>query len=249
MTEGTYRIAGHCILIRSHYEKVHRLCREYRTEGEQDLMVETTLEEIRAEQIISDRERRLEGLPELVFPEDHLEEIAVYRKIARWMVTRDTLLIHGSVIAVDGNAYLFTAKSGTGKSTHARLWRELLGDRAVMVNDDKPLLIVKDGKVTACGTPWNGKHQLGTNIQVPLRGIAILNRGTENTIEPAGEQEAFAMLIQQAYRPEDPGAMARVMELLDRIRKTVPVWDLHCNMEIDAARIAFETMSRRKGTE
>lgn len=247
MTEGTYRIADHNILVRSHYESVQELCRDYRTEGEPELTVETTMEEILREQEISDRENQLEGKPIRSFPESYLEHLAVYRKIAQWMVTRNTLLLHGSVIAVDGRAYLFTAKSGTGKSTHARLWRELFRDRAVMVNDDKPLLAVEDQTVTAYGTPWNGKHHLGTNTAVPLQGIAILHRGEENNIKPADDREAFAMLIQQAFRPEDPVAMAKTMALLDRIRQCVPVWELHCNMDISAAQVAFDAMSQTKG--
>lgn len=248
MIEGLYRFAGHNILIRSHYDSVQELCWDYRAEGEPEMIVEPSMEEIRREQEISDRENQMEGKPLSRFPESYLEHLAVYRKIAQWMVTRNTLLLHGSVIAVDGAAYLFTAKSGTGKSTHARLWRELFQERAIMVNDDKPLLIVGEEKVMACGTPWNGKHHLGTNISLPLQGIAILNRGEENTIEPADEREAFAMLIQQAFRPEDPVLMARTMELLDRIRRCVPVWNLHCNMELSAARVAHDAMSQRKGS-
>ena len=78
---------------------------------------------------------------------------------------------------MDGQAVLFTAKSGTGKSTHTKLWRDLFGERAVMVNDDKPLLrILKDG-VLVCGTPWDGKHRLSTNCALPLKAICILERG------------------------------------------------------------------------
>lgn len=249
MIEGVYRFAGHNVLIRSRYKSVQDLCREYRTEGEPELIVEPTLEEILREQEISDRENQIEGKPQILFPRDYLEHIAVYRKIAQWMVSKDTLLLHGSVIGVDGKAYLFTAKSGTGKSTHTRLWRELFQERAVMVNDDKPLLKVENGAVIACGTPWNGKHHLGTNIALPLQGIAILKRGLENTIEPADDREAFSMLIQQAYRPEDPVAMAKTMALLDRIRQMVPVWELHCNMELSAAQTAYDAMSQTKGIE
>ena len=100
------------------------------------------------------------------------------------MISYDTILFHGSVIAVDGIGYLFTAKSGTGKSTHTRLWREYFGDRAAMVNDDKPLLKITDSSVIAYGTPYNGKHRLGTNISVPLKAICILTRAADNHIEP-----------------------------------------------------------------
>ena len=87
-----------------------------------------------------------------------ISERTIYRKIADALVDDGVILYHGSVIAVDGQGYLFTAKSGTGKSTHTALWRELFGERAVMVNDDKPLLRVKDDQVTVYGTPWNGNR-------------------------------------------------------------------------------------------
>lgn len=248
MTEGSYRIAGHLVLIRSQFDEVHRLCRDYQSEGDPELVVETNMEEIRKEQEISDRENRLEGLPEIQFSDPALENLAVYRKIARWMINQDTILLHGSAIAVDGNAYLFTAKSGTGKSTHTRLWREVFGDRAVMVNDDKPLLKVQNGEVTVYGTPWNGKHHLGGNISAPLQGVAILKRGQENTIAPAKTEEVLPMLIQQSYRPEDPALMGKVLTSVDTLRKTVPVWELHCNMEQEAALVAYEAMSKGKGT-
>lgn len=247
MTEGVYHIAGHTFRICSHYQRVHDLCREYASTEQPEATICPTMEEIRREQAISDRENHLEGNPEQQFPEEYLEDLAVYRKIARWMIDWNTLLMHGSVIAVDGEAYLFTAKSGTGKSTHTGLWRNLLGDRAVMVNDDKPLLWIGEEQVIAYGTPWNGKHRLGSNISVPLKGIAILKRGTKNTIRPAEVVHVLPMLIQQSYRPEDAFGMQKVMELLEQLCRQVPLWDLSCNMERDAARIAYEAMSGRKG--
>lgn len=127
----------------------------------------------------SAHEDEIEGIPVRQFSDKYLETLAVYRKIARKLLEFDTLLFHGSVVAVDGTGYLFTAKSGTGKSTHTRLWRQLFGSRAVMANDDKPLLKITDNGVIAYGTPWNGKHRLGSNISIPLRAICILGRGRD----------------------------------------------------------------------
>ena len=124
----------------------------------------------------------------------YIETLAVYRKIAEQMPTYDTVLFHSSAVAVDGAAYLFAAKSGTGKSTHARLWRELLGDRAIMINDDKPLLRITDAGATVFGTPWNGKHRLGTNGSAPVRAICVLERGVQNNIERIGPKEAYPIL-------------------------------------------------------
>ena len=107
-------------------------------------------------------------------PDDYLETLAVCRKIAERMPEHNTFLFYGSCIAVDGAGYVFTAKSGTGKSTHTRLWRELLDNRATMVNDDKPLIRIADDDAIIYGTPWDGKHPLSHNIAVPLKAICIL---------------------------------------------------------------------------
>lgn len=182
----------------------------------------------------------------------------------------DTVLFHGSCVAVDGAGYLFTAKSGTGKSTHTRLWRELLGSRAVMVNDDKPLIHVPpvilseaersrrissetvgfftyaqndtERRPLAYGTPWDGKHRLSSNIFVPLKAICILKRAAENRIEPIPAREAYHMLLQQVYRPADPTALAKTLVLLDRLAAAVKLYRLGCNMQPEAARLSYETM-------
>ena len=142
---------------------------------------------------------------------------------------------------MDGYGYLFTAKSGTGKSTHTRLWREYLGDRAVMVNDDKPLIRVGE-QVTVFGTPYNGKHRLGENIAVPLRAVCILTRDTENHIERITKADAYAMLVQQVYRPQDAAQMAKTLQLVDRMAEQTALYRLGCNMDISAARVAYEGM-------
>jgi len=217
---------------------------EYLTNREADWSVETTEEDIRFEREKSAAEDRLEGRPVRSFTDSYLETLAVYRRIAVRMLEYDTLLMHGSAVAVDGRAYLFVASSGTGKSTHTRLWREHFGARAVMVNDDKPLVRVKEDSVTVCGTPWDGKHRLSTPIEVPLAAICILERGENNRIARITPREGYPMLLQQSYRPQDAQAMLKTMQLLERISKQVKLYRLHCNMLPEAARIAFEGMNK-----
>ena len=163
----TYKIAEKNIEIDSLFPEIHALCSDYVTNQIADFSVKISEQDIEFEREKSVRERIAEGLEIINYPDSYLETLAVYRKIADKMLSYETMLFHGSAIAVDGQAYLFTAKSGTGKSTHTRLWREVFGDRAVMVNDDKPLLKVTDSGVTVFGTPWNGKHRLGKNNSAP----------------------------------------------------------------------------------
>lgn len=192
----------------------------------------------------SAREDIKEGIPIRQFSDVYLETLAVYRKIADILLSCDTLLFHGSVVAVDREGYLFTAKSGTGKSTHTRLWREYFGERAIMVNDDKPLLHITDSGVTAYGTPWDGKHRLSKNIEVPLKGICILTRDTINHIEPVEPHSAYPLIVQQTNRSLTIEGMKKTLTLIDRMLTALPIYRLGCNMDIEAAKVAYEGMNR-----
>ena len=185
------------------------------------------------------REKEMEGLPVQVYSDSYMEPLALYRKIADKLVEYNTILFHGSVVAVDGQAFLFTAKSGTGKSTHTRLWRKLFGQRAIMVNDDKPLLKISAEGVQVCGTPWDGKHKLNTNCMLPLKAICILERGEENHICKISAAQALPMLMQQSHRP---GNLIKYMDILDALTKVIAFYRLQCNMEEEAARISYEAM-------
>lgn len=228
---------------------------EYTSSGVGDITTESvtririTQSDIDFEREKSAREDTKEGIPIRHFSDAYLETLAVYRKIADYLLSCDTLLFHGSVIAVDGEGYLFTAKSGTGKSTHTRLWREYFGERAVMVNDDKPLLRITDSGVTAYGTPWDGKHRLSTNTAVPLKGICILTRDTTNHIDLAESHAVYPLIVQQTNRSLTADGMKQTLSLIDRMLNVVPVYRLGCNMNIEAARVAYEGMNRLKKQE
>ena len=237
-----YKIADKIIEVTSIYEEVHDYCKDYLTDETADFSVCITKEDIIKEKDKSDSEYAYEGKKSPNFSDALLEETAVYRKIAERMPDYGTFVFHGSVIAVDAQGYMFTAKSGTGKSTHTRLWREYFGERVVMVNDDKPMLRVTDSGVIAYGTPYNGKHHLGCNMSVPLKAICILTRGEENSIVRIDKSEAYAMLLQQVYRPQDPLQMAKTLKLVDKLAASVELYKLACNMDIEAAEVAYNAM-------
>lgn len=238
----TYRFAELNISVESLYEEVHRLCADYRVRDDSDFKVCTIQADIEYEREKTAREDALEGLSVRKFRDGYLETLAVYRKIAEILPTYDAILIHGSCVAVDDEGYLFVAKSGIGKSTHTKLWRELLGERAVMINDDKPLIRIDDNGVRIYGTPWDGKHRLSTNASVSLKAICILERSCDNSICSISAKDAYPMLLQQVYRPMDGNAMSKTLFLIDRLAVSVSLWRLKCNMDIEAARIAYDTM-------
>ena len=236
----SYKIADHVFSVESIYPDVHKYCRDYRTDEPSEFTLRVTPEDIEYERALSTKDR--------VFPDGYLEELAVYRKIAELAPSFNTFLFHGSCVAVDGKGYLFTAKSGIGKSTHTKLWCDLFPDRAVMVNDDKPLIRVDKDGVFIYGTPYNGKHRRGSNICVPLTAICLLSRGKENHIERITEKAAYPVLFAQTYRSKDPIVLQKTLTLLDGMLSHVRLYDLKCNMKIEAAKTAYEGINEPDAT-
>ena len=231
-------VAGLATYVQPMFFSTREYCRPYLTQREPEFFVTVTGEDLVRQQEILDQEADEEGLRRRKFTDPFLERTVIQEKIAGELLKRDTLLLHGSTVAVDGQAYLFTAPCGTGKSTHTRLWRELFGDRAVMINDDKAFLQLRQDGVWACGSPWMGKHGIGTNISLPLKGICFLQRGTENRIQKTGPDKWLPELIHQCFIPEE-----RYYSLVRQLAQRVPLWEMSCTKDLQAAAIAFDAMS------
>ena len=231
-------IAGLATHVQPLYGSTKEYCRPYLTDREAEFFIEITVEDLIRQQALLDQEADREGLRRRKFTDPFLERTVIQEKIAEKLLERDTLLLHGSTVAMDGQAYLFTAPCGTGKSTHTRLWREQFGDRAVMVNDDKVFLQLRQNSVWAYGSPWTGKHGIGTNISVPLKGICFLQRGTENKIQKAMPEKWLPELIHQSFLPEE-----QYSDLVLRLAQKIPLWEMSCTKDPQAATIAYEAMS------
>ena len=231
-------VAGLVTYVQPMFFSTREYCRSYLVERKAEFFIEVTGEDLIRQQVLLDQEADAEGLRRRKFTDPFLERTAIQEKIAEKLLEQDTLLLHGSTVAVDGQAYLFTAPCGTGKSTHTRLWREVFRDRAVMVNDDKVFLQLRQEGVWAYGSPWTGKHGIGNNISAPLKGICFLRRGTENRIQKAEPQEWLPELIHQCFLPED-----RYASLVQQLAQRIPLWEMTCTKDPQAATIAYETMS------
>ncbi|MBQ7328718.1 MAG: hypothetical protein IJX01_02280 [Oscillospiraceae bacterium] len=232
-------VAGLATYVQPMFFSTREYCHLYLTERNPDFFVEVTPEDLIHQQAALDQEADREGLRRRKFTDHFLERTVIQAKIAGKLLERGTLLLHGSTVAVDGQAYLFTAPCGTGKSTHTRFWREQFGDRAVMVNDDKVFLQLRQEGVWAYGSPWTGKHGIGTNISMPLKGICFLQRGTENLIQKAMPEKWQPELIHQCFMPEE-----RYFPLVWNLAQMVPLWEMSCTKDPQAATIAYEVMSR-----
>ena len=237
------KLAACVVEVREVLDSTVKYCADYLHEGTPDFSVTLVPSDYEMERRKAIREAELEGKMPNAVSDAQLEITALQRKIAEEMFDYDTLVFHGSAVSVDGEAYLFTAKSGTGKSTHTALWRQIFGERAVMVNDDKPFLRIGETEATVYGSPWNGKHGLSANIGVPLKGICILERGMENTIREIPAGEGLLMLLQQSNRPMEKSKMPAYMELLDKLSRQVRFYRMNCNMDPEAARMSYTAMS------
>ena len=237
MVEFKIRLAGKTVAIKASFDSTKAYCKDYLTDGDCDFSVEVDPSDLEYEREKSRGELTPEELSRM--KDNHYELTAVYRKIAERMVDYNILLFHGSCISIDGKAVIFTAKSGTGKSTHVRFWRERFGDRCLVINDDKPLIEVTEDGVTVHGTPWNGKHRISANTSAPLRAICILERAKENSVMRQSLLFAFPEIFSQTYRFADTEKMRKTMQLLETVMNRVDIFRLGCNLDPSAADVAY----------
>lgn len=230
-----YRIADLNIEIPNRYDYVARQCAAYRApDGAVADFSVTVSNEALAESHAQ--------APD--FSLAYHESLCVYRELCKKILTYGGFLLHAAVVEVDGRAYAFSAPSGTGKSTHIALWRRLLGDRVQIINGDKPILRYRDGRFIAYGTPWCGKEGWNRNTSAPLTAICFLERSETNRIRRLPSGEAIDHVFHQLLRPKTAAEMDTTLSLTDTLLREVPIYLLGCNISEEAARLAFETLSK-----
>lgn len=231
------QLAGIPIQMNNRFPELEILCREYRTEETPLIILSATREEIEEER----------GKQADIFSDGYLETICLYRKLALEILRYNVFLMHASVIEVDGEGYAFLAHSGTGKTTQTRLWLEHFGERARVINGDKPLIrVISQGdrwKFEACGTPWCGKEGMGCNASVPLKALFLLQRSTVPACKPADQGFSIDKLFHQLLMPGCPEQMLLLLDMADKLVQTVPCYRLECDMT-DASVIAAYTATR-----
>ncbi len=242
--EFTVELAGVPVLMRGRSESNKERMQAYLTDKTPLAVVEPTDEDIEAAHEGFDRLAKVKHLPEETYSREGLEYFVMHLQAADKLLPFDVLLLHGSAICMDGEVYIFIAKSGTGKSTHTRLWRGQFGDRCYMINDDKPLIRFEGDNIRVYGTPWAGKHNLGRNTSAPLKAIIQLRRGSENHIERVSKDKAFYSIMKQGYFPPGNEAKSKTLVLQKKLADTVEFYELTCNMEPDAAWTAWKGMNQ-----
>lgn len=158
------------------------------------------------------------------------------------------IVLHSSCVEKDGKAYLFSAKSGTGKSTHTHLWLEELPNTRI-INDDKPLLIIRNGQIYACGTPFSGKTDENINECVPVRAIVFLHRSKENTLKRIKPSFAVPLFLAQTVNPHIKEYANEMLDKTDEILTSVPVFSLGCNKESGTGKFVYEEIEKELSNE
>lgn len=173
------------------------------------------------------------------------ESSAILRQIAEWLPLRNSFVLHSAVFDVGGTGIAFAAHSGTGKTTHLLLWKKLLGDRLQIINGDKPIIRFFDGEPDtpyAYGTPWNGKEGLGSAERTRLRHLCFIERAGENSCTEISANDIVDRIFNQVYMPHDPAAAANTLGLINRLLSSVRLWKICCNMDISAAKTAYNAI-------
>ena len=156
---------------------------------------------------------------------------------------KDTALFHAAVVSHEGKVYMFLGPSGTGKSTHARLWLKYI-EGTELVNDDNPVVRNRDdGSAVVYGTPWSGKTPCYRNVSYPLGGIVLLSQAPYNKIRRLNGIEAYAALVPSISGKRWDAQIADGLHQTENtLAKTVPVWHLECLPDEAAARLCFTKM-------
>lgn len=244
----TIGLAGVTINIEHRCPYVYEECREFEVplSKEPDFTVAVTDDIIRNE--FEAWEHIYDCTLDFELWKGRCESDSLITRICDRMPFYDMFLMHAAVVAVDGAAYIFTAPSGTGKTTHAMLWKQHFHDRAVIVNGDKPLIRLQNGQVYVCSTPWKGKEKmgLGPGAMFPVGGICILEQNPENRIRRLSIGEASRHIFRQVhFSRDDEESFSRFWNLLDQMMVSTDIYLLQCNCEPEASRLSYLTMRRK----
>ena len=240
MEDFNIELAGIPLRIKCKHKENRDFFEGYFTDKNPKFIIAPTDESIRNVQIDFDHMNDTEGQERISYEEQFLENNAIHILIADKLVDYNVLMLHGSALSMDGEGIIFTAKSGTGKSTHTRLWREVFGSKVQMINDDKPMIRIDEMKVY--GTPWDGKHHLSKNTSVPVKAIVKIERAKDNKIESISVKDAMVLLMKQTYISRSPAKNVQILDLYAKLIEKVSFYKLECNMEQEAARVAWEEL-------
>ena len=157
----------------------------------------------------------------------------------------NTIMVHSSTIIYKGKAYMFLGKSGTGKSTHSRMWlNSIMGTE--LLNDDHPIIrIDESGTAVAYGSPWSGKTPCYKNLQAPVGGIVRISRAKHNRARRLSPIESYASLMPSCPNLVWERKFAEYKHsMLQKVISSAPCWVMECLPNEDAAIVCRESVTK-----
>ena len=237
MVNFKIKIADIVLEINAFNESTKKYCRDFLIEETANYTITMKEEDLKNE--------RDESSTGQVYVNEEIS--ALYRRIANIFVEQNIAVLHGSSFKVGNAAFLIAAKSGTGKSTHTNLLKQLLEEKMEYINDDKPLLKVTDKELVIFGSPWNGKEKRGNNTSGNLKAIIFLNRGETNSYRKLdNKEEVYFRLLNQIYLPREKDKREKALQIMDIILKRINFYEINVNMDISAASMTYERIIKNE---
>ncbi len=223
-----YEIAGLKVEMNPKFDRLKRQSEAYKSLGEPVIRINP------------DFDGGLYALPDNCTAEDR-EYIYSSAAFCREIIPYGKFFLHASAVVLDGEAYLFSAPSGMGKSTHTALWlRQFKG--SYILNDDKPVIFPENEGVTVWGTPFAGKTDLQVNLGVPLRAVCFLKQGNENSITRIDSERAIALTLNNTYRPKNSEEMNLLLDMIEKVVERADIFEMSCRNESAAAEMSYNAM-------
>ena len=236
MVTFAIKIADIVLKINAFHETTKKYCEDFSSDEKAQYEITLTEEDLKNEVTESNNGH--------VYVNEEIS--ALYRKIADLFVEQDIVVMHGSAFKVDDKAFLITARSGVGKSTHANLLKEYLKDEFTYINDDKPLLKIKENELILYSSPWNGKERRGNNTSATLKAILFLNRGNNTYKKLDNKEEAYFKLLSQIYLPRDKDKREKALKIIDILLKRINFYEINVNMDISSAEMTSERIIKNE---
>ena len=227
-----YEIAGLKIEMNPQHPRLARQSETYKSNGNPVIQISPEQNEKLCKKIYNQS------------PED-IEYILSSAEFCREIISHGRFFLHASAVVLDGEAYLFSAPSGTGKSTHTALWLRSF-EGSYILNDDKPVIEPKTEGVTVWGTPFAGKTDLQVNRGVPLRAVCFLKQGNENSITRIDSERAIALTLNNTYRPKNSDNMKLLLDMIGRVVETADIFEMSCTDDPKAAEMSYNAMKGKR---
>ncbi len=179
-----------------------------------------------------------------------VEQICLAECFSREMLRFGGVFLHASALSFRGRAYLFSAPSQTGKSTHTGLWQKVFGSNEVkIINDDRPIIKAGADIPAVFGTPFSGGSGKEINVSVPLGAVFFLRRGRENSVRKLKADEITPLFLNNTVNFVSKAYMSALLENIETLIKKTSFYELTCTEDVRAVLCAYNVIKTENKNE